>query len=67
MYSQVVDPDHKNWQVDWEDPEHDYEYRVDIVIEVEMNIRTLRRCQLLSLHRREYVVSGPTHCLLGIM
>lgn len=33
VYSQVVYPDHKDKNVDWENPEHECEYRVSIVEE----------------------------------
>jgi hypothetical protein len=38
---EVVDPDHKNWQINWKNPEHDYKYRVNVVVEVEVSTRPL--------------------------
>ena len=38
MESQIADPDHQHRHVDWENPEHQTEYRMGVVVEVEVGV-----------------------------
>lgn len=40
----IVYPDNEDWQVDGQDPEHQDEYTVHVVIEIVVVARALRLC-----------------------
>ena len=44
MDGEVVDPDDKDGEVDGEDPEHEDEETVDVVVEVIVIARSLSEC-----------------------
>ena len=49
MDGEVVDPDDKDGEVDGEDPEHEDEETVDVVIKVVVVARSLWECVSCSL------------------
>ena len=42
MYSEIMYPNHEDGQIDWEDPEHEDEDGVSVVVEIIMGAGLLR-------------------------
>lgn len=41
VHGEIADPDDEDWKVDWENPEHEDQDRVRIIVKVVVDVRTL--------------------------